>query len=95
MPKEISVTITSKGQITLPAEVRRHLGLRPKDKVAFVIEPEGTVRVRPPRYPDIDSLRGAAGSAGSLDKPLTWPEMRAMAREDRRTRACRALRHIR
>ena len=77
--KEIPATLTTKGQVTIPAEVRRHLGLKTKDKITFVIEDEGTVRLVVPRYPDIASLRGAAGS---LEKPLSWPEMRQIGRED-------------
>ncbi|MBI3977213.1 MAG: AbrB/MazE/SpoVT family DNA-binding domain-containing protein [Chloroflexi bacterium] len=73
-------TITSKGQVTIPAEVRRHLGLKSGDKLSFVIEPEGTVHLRAPRYPTVASLRGAAGS---LDRPLSWEQMREIAREDR------------
>ncbi|MBI2864482.1 MAG: type II toxin-antitoxin system PrlF family antitoxin [Chloroflexi bacterium] len=38
--KEILSTITSKGQVTIPAEVRRHLGVNTHDKIAFVIETE-------------------------------------------------------
>ncbi|MFT4213505.1 MAG: AbrB/MazE/SpoVT family DNA-binding domain-containing protein [Microbacterium sp.] len=36
-------TITSKGQITLPAEVRRALGLKPGQKVAVRVEDECVV----------------------------------------------------
>jgi len=78
--KEIVSTITSKGQVTIPAEVRRHLGLKTKDKISFVIEPEGDVRLQVPHYPNVAALRGAAGS---LRKPLSWEEMRRIAREDR------------
>ena len=79
--KEIPSTITSKGQVTIPAEVRRHLGLKAGDKITFVIdgEEEGTVKLRAPQYPDLASLRGAAGS---LSRPLSWKEMRQIARED-------------
>ena len=77
--KEIVSTITSKGQVTIPAEVRRHLGVRRSDKVSFVIEPDGIVRLKVPRYADIASLRGAAGS---LKKPISWDKMRGIARED-------------
>ncbi|MBI2908051.1 MAG: type II toxin-antitoxin system PrlF family antitoxin [Chloroflexi bacterium] len=73
-------TITSKGQVTIPAEVRRRLGLKKSDKISFVIGAEGDICLRMPRYPSIASLRGAAGS---LKKPLSWPEMREIAREDR------------
>jgi len=78
--KEILSTITSKGQVTIPVEVRKHLNLKRNDKLAFVIDDEGTVRLAAPRYPDVASLRGAAGS---LKKPLSWQEMREIAREDR------------
>lgn len=31
-------TLTSKGQITIPAEVRRQLGLHPGDHMGFMVE---------------------------------------------------------
>ena len=77
--KEILSTITSKGQVTIPAEVRRHLGVGTKDKIAFVLESDGSVQLKTPRYPDVKSL---AGAAGSLKKRLTWKQMRDIARED-------------
>lgn len=40
-------TITSKGQITLPREVREHLHVGEGDRVEFEIERDGEVRVRP------------------------------------------------
>ena len=30
--------VTSKGQVTIPAEIRRRLGLAPHDKVTFSVE---------------------------------------------------------
>ena len=77
--KEILSTISSKGQVTVPVEVRRHLGIGTNDKIAFVIEDDGAVRLSVPHYPTIASL---AGAAGSLPKPLSWSEMRRIARED-------------
>lgn len=78
--KEIISTITSKGQVTIPAEIRKYLGVATNEQIAFVIDDEGTVRLRVPRYPTIASLRGAAGS---LKKPLPWKEMQRIAYEDR------------
>ncbi len=40
--------ITSKGQITIPREVRRAMGVQPGDRVLFEGDAEG-VRVRPIR----------------------------------------------
>jgi antitoxin PrlF len=77
--KQIVSTITSKGQVTIPAEVRRHLGLKQRDKIVFVIEPEGGVRLVAPQYPTIDSLRGIAGT---LPRPMSWREVKDVARED-------------
>jgi antitoxin PrlF len=78
--KEIVSTITSKGQVTIPAEVRRHLCVDTNDKITFVIDETGDVRIRALRYPTVASLRGAAGS---LKRRLSWKEIREIAREDR------------
>ncbi len=83
--KEIVATITSKGQVTVPVEIRRYLGLKTKDRISFVIEPGGFVRLEVPRYPNVASLRGVAGK---LKKPLTWEEMRTIAHEDRLREEC-------
>jgi len=45
-------TITSKGQITLPKEVRRRLGVDAGDQVEFRVAADGTITVVP--------LRGSA-----------------------------------
>ena len=44
--QEIISTISTKGQVTLPSDVRKRLGVAPSDKVAFVIDDEG-IRLRP------------------------------------------------
>ena len=78
--KEIISTLTSKGRVTIPAEIRKYLGITSKDKIGFVIDDEGVVRLRVHRYPTIASLRGAAGR---LNKPLSWKEIQKIAQEDR------------
>ncbi|OGE31078.1 hypothetical protein A2631_05385 [Candidatus Daviesbacteria bacterium RIFCSPHIGHO2_01_FULL_44_29] len=80
--RETVSTISSKGQVTLPVKVRIHLGVKPNGQVAFVIEPSGDVKVTHVKYPDIQSLRGVAGT---LKQHLSFKEMRAIAREDRLT----------
>ena len=77
--KEIVATITGRGQITLPSEVRHHLGAKTGDKLAFVIDNQGDVHVNVPHYPTVASVRGAAGK---LSKPLSWEEMREIAHEN-------------
>lgn len=78
--KEILMTVTSKGQVTIPAEVRRHLGIKKNQKIALVIEKEGEVKLKVPRYPDIDSI---VGKAGKLGKRLSWHETLEIAHADR------------
>jgi antitoxin PrlF len=41
-------TISSKGQLTMPQEIRKRLGLEPGDRVEFVPE-EGRTVIRPAR----------------------------------------------
>lgn len=49
--------MTSKGQITVPKEVRLKLNLKPGDRVLFIVEDDGAVRMRAANK-DIASLRG-------------------------------------
>ncbi len=79
-PKELLATITSKGQVTIPAEVRKQLGLKKHDKIAFVLGKQGDIILQVPHYPTLTSLRGAAGK---LKKTLSWKEMLRIAVEDR------------
>jgi len=78
--KEIVSTITSKGQVTIPAEIRKHLGVRQGDKVSFVIADTGDVAITVPRYPTVASLRER--SVGQK-RDLSYDEMKEIAYEDR------------
>lgn len=50
-------TITSKGQITVPKEIRDALGVRPGDRLAFRARDDGSVVVEAETV-DLLSLRG-------------------------------------
>lgn len=76
--KELITTITQRGQVTVPAEVRRMLGLRPRDKVAFAIE-GGEVRLLPARY----TLATAYRSVPPLKRRLGEKDMVRIAKEER------------
>jgi AbrB family looped-hinge helix DNA binding protein len=56
-------TITSKGQITVPLEVRRILGVRAGDKLMFENDETG-VRVRPVRSQSTFSKYRGIGNPG-------------------------------
>jgi antitoxin PrlF len=49
--------MTSKGQITVPRDVRLKLNLKPGDRVLFIVEDDGAVRMRAANK-DISSLVG-------------------------------------
>ncbi len=55
--QQITRTVTSKGQVTIPKQIREQLGIDSADKVAFVVHDSGTVEIRPVKY-TIRELRG-------------------------------------
>ena len=75
-------TITSKGQITLPKQIRERLHLVPGDRIDFVLEENGQVVVRPARS-RLKQLRGMLRDPKR--KPVSTEEMdAAIAREHSR-----------
>ena len=79
---ETIVTVTRKGQLTLPAHARRLLHTEENPKLAVVIEPDGSLKLKPPKYPTLESLAGAAGSLPDPLKDLSWQEIMDIAHED-------------
>jgi bifunctional DNA-binding transcriptional regulator/antitoxin component of YhaV-PrlF toxin-antitoxin module len=80
--QELIVTVTRKGQITIPAVARKFLHTDRQRTLSLVIDPEGSLRLKPPKYPTIESLAGAAGSLPQHLKGLSWREMVDIAHED-------------
>jgi AbrB family looped-hinge helix DNA binding protein len=72
-------TITSKGQVTIPKAVRDELGLKPSDRVEFVVE-DGTARLQ--KYGL--RVRDVVGKVPPLDIPLE--EVMRIAKEERADR---------
>ncbi len=64
--------VTSKGQITIPAEVRRAMGLQHQDRVVFTVMPDGTTVMRAKTR----SLRTLAGRLKRTRKKLAVKKMR-------------------
>ena len=64
-----SATITSKGQTTIPKDIREALDLQPKDKVEFTLLPDGTVIMRAKRR-SILELHGLLHSPERKTIPL-------------------------
>ncbi len=63
--------ITVKGQATIPKAIRKHLRLKPGDRVKFFLHPDGTV-VLLPKLP-ASALRGMIKSRRR--RPVTIAEM--------------------
>jgi antitoxin PrlF len=42
--------VTSKGQVTIPAAVRKHLGVGTPDRITFVVEEDGRVALQPAKF---------------------------------------------
>lgn len=77
--KHTIAKVTSKGQVTIPVDVRRHLGIEAGDRVSFIVDEDGSVQLDVLAYPTIGSI---VGIAGKLDEDLSWDEIVERARED-------------
>jgi AbrB family looped-hinge helix DNA binding protein len=66
-------TISSKGQITVPLEIRRRLGLKEGDRVEFVVEGERTI-IRPAQPPEnpFEKYSGALPAFRSERESSAW-----------------------
>lgn len=84
--KELITTMTQRGQVTIPAEVRRLLGLKPHDKVAFNIE-DGEVRIVPVAF----TAESAFGSVKPVGDFSDFDDQIRDAKEERAERLVKSL----
>jgi AbrB family looped-hinge helix DNA binding protein len=75
--KEFESSVSPKGQITLPVEVRRRLGIKAKDKVVITVDGDD-IRIVPAQS-RLDSIYL---SVPALTTALTPQEVRAIARDE-------------
>ncbi len=61
-----NATITSKGQVTIPKRIRDELGLTTGTEIEFIIEEDGTIRVRP-MEPALQRLRSVKEQLATYD----------------------------
>ncbi len=65
-------TMTSKGRVTIPQEIRQRLGLKEGDKVIFMVE-GGVAVLKPVREDDpFEKYAGALGSFETKDEINAW-----------------------
>jgi AbrB family looped-hinge helix DNA binding protein len=67
-------TLTSKGQITVPKEVRERLGVREGDRIVFQFDQHGQVVLRPEGRDPLGGLVGLLRHRAK-DRPATVEEM--------------------
>jgi antitoxin PrlF len=75
-------TITSKGQTTIPGEIRRHLKLKAGDRLEFLVEPDGRVILVPVTV-DVADLKGLLAPA---PRRVSIEEMDVAVRKRARSR---------
>ena len=84
---EITAKISSKNQITLPADIRRRLGVGASDLIAFVLTENGKVELRPAQY-DLESILGSIkalpNESVDLDQEIAEATAAGIARLGRR-----------
>ncbi len=76
---DVAAKVTSKGQVTIPKEVREALGLAEGDQVVFRIEEHRAVLAKSPHLLDL---------AGAVDVPaakrgVPWDDVRSGTRRSR------------
>jgi len=69
--------LTSKGQTTIPKDVRDYLGLRPGDRIEFVLTEDKTVLLKPATRPVTD----LKGFLPKPPKPVSIEQMNAAIRK--------------
>jgi AbrB family looped-hinge helix DNA binding protein len=80
-------TISSKGQITVPAEVRRRLGLAPGTAVRFELRPDGVIlRKGTVGEHPVDRVFGVIKPRRPVDSLLLIGQMRGPRPGGRRSR---------
>lgn len=72
----MEATVTSKGQITLPKELRKRLGIQRGSRIRFSIPASGSVKVEPVLY-DLEDLWRMADQGGQAGSVMTFEEMDA------------------
>lgn len=70
----VEATVTSKGQVTLPSELRKRLGLKQGSRIRFHIPGDGLVQVEPIRY-DIEDLWRLVDSYPRSEGVMSFAEM--------------------
>ena len=69
----LTATVTSKGQVTLPVEIRREMGITAGTRIEFVPDRHGAITMRPMTT----RAKDLAGILPRPSRPVTLEEMDA------------------
>jgi antitoxin PrlF len=72
----VEATVSSKGQVTLPKELRNRLGIQKGTRIRFSIPANGAVKIEPVLY-DLEDLWRMADQGGKPGITMTFREMNA------------------
>jgi AbrB family looped-hinge helix DNA binding protein len=75
-----TATLTSKGQVTIPKEIRDRLRLKTGDRIHFLVESNGEVRLRAQNVSLLDRI-GFMKHLVKRTTPVTVEEMNEAIRE--------------
>ncbi len=86
--RQFTTTTTQRNQVTIPAEVRRTLGIRARDKVSFTISDDGQVSIAAAEF----TLETAYGSVNPITDGRTLDEIIRDAKDEKAERTVSELR---
>lgn len=70
-------SVSPKGQVTIPAEIREQFQIQPRDRGEFMVIDRKIVVV-----PSMERLRAGYGSVPRLDPSRSWEEIETIAKEE-------------
>ncbi len=77
--RSFTMSTTQRNQVTIPGEVRHHLGIEPRDKVSFTIEDDGAVRLHKAPF----TLETVYGSVKALEDHGDIEDIIRLAKEEK------------
>lgn len=70
----LEATVTSKGQVTLPSELRKRFGIEKGSRVRFTIPTSGPIEIEPVRF-ELEDLWELANSGSKPKTTMSFEEM--------------------
>ncbi len=81
--EEYIMRLTRKGQVTIPAPIRKRLGVEPNEQVAFIVEEDGEIKLQPAKA----TLEAVYGMVEPLSRPEDFDRLIEIAHEEQAERA--------